>query len=190
MTTIHHSIDIETMDNGPQSAIVQIGIASFIEGRDNDLSSQCINIDYLEYDTEYKDIFSVGADTMLWWAQQSSEARESAFQKRGHGAVPLLRALADFDMYMTSKVPTDKVCIWANPPQFDLTILRYAYHVANRTPPWKHWQERCLRTLRHLVPETKEIKREGVHHNAMDDAIYQAHQIKLGLERLRGAMGS
>jgi exodeoxyribonuclease VIII len=42
--------------------------------------------------------------------------------------------------------------------------------------PWRHWNDRCYRTVKSLYPDVK-LERVGTHHNAVDDAESQARHL-------------
>jgi len=42
--------------------------------------------------------------------------------------------------------------------------------------PWYFWNDRCYRTMKSLYPQIP-MERDGVHHNALDDAISQARHL-------------
>ena len=48
-------------------------------------------------------------------------------------------------------------------------------------PPWKFWNVRDVRTVVDLAKPfrnlKKDYKRKGTHHNALDDAIFQASYV-------------
>jgi hypothetical protein len=70
--------------------------------------------------------------------------------------------------------------VWGNGAVFDNTILSNAYFNTGREPPWKCWDDRCYRTVKALFHWVKSDDREGVYHNALDDAVYQTkHLIKI-----------
>jgi len=54
-------------------------------------------------------------------------------------------------------------------------MLNHAYQQYRMPPPWRPYAGRCYRTYKNL-PGARDVKvpRLGEHHNALDDAIYQA----------------
>jgi exodeoxyribonuclease VIII len=89
--------------------------------------------------------------------------------------LPLEACLIAFsDWYGKKSLPT-----WGNGASFDNVIMDNAYRAVNMTRPWLPWEDRCYRTMKNLVNIPID-KREGVYHNALDDALTQAkHLMKI-----------
>ena len=51
-------------------------------------------------------------------------------------------------------------------------------------PSFSYRAARDIRTLQSLVPKTEKLKREGIHHDALDDCIYQIQYCDLALKQL------
>ena len=67
-----------------------------------------------------------------------------------------------------------KACFWAH-ATFDFPILMHAYRNTAIKPVLQYRSLRDLRTLELVAGDRiKWDEREGVHHNASDDALYQA----------------
>ena len=161
-------VDLETLGNNSSSVILSIGAVEF-DARTGQLGRQF----YRVVDPASCEAFGLKMDvsTVLWWLQQGGEAREVF---RETAKIPLTMALAEFSMWYP-----EKACLWGNGASFDNVILANAYAACGQKAPWMFWDDRCYRTLKNLLPEV-EHERKGVHHNALDDAIYQAeHAIKL-----------
>lgn len=170
------SIDIETMGKSPTAAITSIGAVMF------DPHGDWVGKDFhvhVSLDSAMENGLTVDAETLLWWMAQSDEARGVLVAGQTisftlHGA---LLKLFDY-------IPQDAE-IWANGASFDFAILANAYRAADCGPtPWKYYKERCLRTLKGINPDLR-IEREGVHHNALDDARHQARLIQYILQANR-----
>lgn len=162
-------LDLETMGTGPNAAIVAIGAVVF----DTDIlavTSRFYRI--VDLESAMSTGGEVDADTVLWWMQQSDEAR-SMFDSSNDG-VPLFIALTDFSTWVKEHGDPSTVRVWGNGAAFDNVILSSAYRrIAGLDQPWKHWNDRCYRTIKSLHPDVK-LKRVGTHHNAVDDAESQA----------------
>jgi hypothetical protein len=64
-------------------------------------------------------------------------------------------------------------------------ILANAYNACNMEAPWKFWGNRCFRTLKNLKPHFIMTRPSNLtHHNALDDAVYQAMCVQAIYERL------
>lgn len=131
-TARHLMLDIETMDNGPEAAIIGIGARVFtLEGPgkgfevfiDPELASR---------------IGTVGADTISWWNKQ--EARDLVF---GGKADPADAFHSFIQFCKQQKVEF----VWANAPSFDCVILRHMAKQTGQQFPFHYRNERDCRTL-------------------------------------------
>lgn len=118
----------------------------------------------------------VSKNTMDWWDTQSVAARLEAFNQ--DGALTLAAACQKFDDWVVSvrkQDPRMQLFMWANDPDFDMKMLTSAFRAVGKEPPWQFWEYQSVRTMKRLAKKLKiELpKREGTHHNALDDAIHQ-----------------
>lgn len=160
-------VDLETYGTAAGCGIVSIGAVAFTS---SEVSKESF---YVVVDRN--SCRTVGleedSDTLAWWGRQSLDAREALIEAT-EGGVSIYTALTDFNEYLNK---FQAVKLWGNGSDFDNTILAAAYKACGITPAWKFYRNRCFRTLRALHPDIgADIKREGTHHNALDDAIYQA----------------
>jgi hypothetical protein len=165
-------LDLETMGNVPDAAIVSIGAVRF---------------DEMLRDEFYENItlkscnetgLTVDADTVSWWMQQSPEA----FSYLQENPIHLLAALTKFSDWVGRNAE-----VWGNGASFDNVILSSAYRAAGLPQPWKYWNDRCYRTMAALHPGVKRPD-FGTKHNALDDAKSQAIHL-IGILR-NGGNGS
>lgn len=166
--------DIETLSTANNATILTLGACAFnIEtGEPLDTFHVRFSLDDQKYYERH-----VCKNTLAWWDKQSVEARLEAFNQ--DGALTMPNALRKFDEWLVSmrkKDPRMKMNMWANDPDFDLTILTSAFRSAGMEPPWQFWESRSVRTMKMLAEKLRLTlpKREGTHHNAVDDAIHQA----------------
>ena len=166
-------VDIETMSSWPTAAVIQIGACTFDES-----SLFLVSVVSTFYDNVPLERYHIDPKTVKWWSEQSEEAKASLNMNlvdTPHEALSL------FDEWLRSVGFTatreGRPGIWANPPNFDLTILRNAYRVENRRTPWHYRQERCCRTLWRefgdLVPVDPSDD-DLIKHRADHDAVRQA----------------
>lgn len=163
----HVMLDLETMGNGSNSAIIAIGAVAF------DFKNGV-------YDKFYQNIhletclsagMKVDGSTIEWWLTQSEQARDSLLKNR----VSIQSALSSFARWYESSGAEE---VWGNGSMFDNTILGNAYKSCGMSIPWKFWNDRCYRTIKSM--SKVELKRVGTHHNAVDDAESQAlHLIEI-----------
>ncbi|APR05679.1 3'-5' exonuclease [Thauera chlorobenzoica] len=164
-------LDLETMGNGPDAAIVAIGAIAF------DLEAGELGPGYynrVDLESAVQDGGVIDASTVTWWLQQGDEARQEIARA---GGLPIAVALASFAEWMGQT--TIEAEVWGNGASFDNVILRSAYQRGGQPAPWAWWNDRCYRTVkaqRRHVP----FERIGTHHNALSDATSQAlHLIKM-----------
>lgn len=162
-------LDLETMGQGPDAAIVSIGAVEF------DRSSQQLGETFYVA-VDLKSSVQAGGvidpDTVLWWLKQSAQAREAI----GATSVQLPSGLAAFGGWLRGRCGLRDVRIWGNGSDFDNVILSNAYRRLMLPVPWKFWNNRCYRTWKNEHPEAL-MTRSGTHHNALDDAISQAEHM-------------
>lgn len=158
-------LDLETMGNGNNAAIIAIGAVKF--------DAKGINERWYEVVSLQSSInvgLEVDSSTIMWWMKQSDDAR-AQFEKEG---MELRNALIDFSQF----VGNDPI-MWGNGAAFDNAILSNAYRKSRLDQPWSFRNDRCYRTIKNLYPNI-EIDDIGIQHCAVDDAEYQAlHLIKI-----------
>ncbi len=152
-------VDLETMGNGANAAIVSIGAVRFNEEGITDKYYQIVDLQSC-----IDSGLVVTGSTIQWWLKQSDQARKEIAQ----GGVQLAAALQDFTKWLGKGV-----ILWGNGASFDNVILASAYRAVGHGQPWKFYNDRCYRTVKNQFPEIK-LDRTGTHHNALDDAHTQA----------------
>lgn len=155
-------IDIETFSQKKTAAVASIGAVKFTDKEILDTFSININPRSCKEAGLHFDI-----QTIEWWKQQKPEAYKSLKNNR----VSLQTALTEFSTWYGPK----STGTWACGPDFDLVILENAYNMCNITAPWKYYDARCFRTFKAIFPS--KIVRQGIYHDARDDAIYQTNYI-------------
>ena len=171
----HLMIDLETMGNKPDSAIVAIAAVPF----DIVTGAVCDAVFYEVVDlrSSAEHGGKIDADTVLWWLDKSDAARKEITNSEKAITLPVaLIALSTF----ISECCDDGVRVWGNGVCFDNVILRSAYENCGMAPPWKHWHDRDVRTIvelgRHAGIDPKiDMPFVGDAHNALDDT---RHQVK------------
>jgi len=159
-------IDLETMGQGPNAAIIALGAVEF------DIDKSLLGRGFYQVVDLQSSIASGGvadASTILWWMKQSDEARKE-FAREGN---PISKVLFEFSMWLYDAAERSKLCIWGNGATFDNVILSSAYRNAKLEQPWMYYGDRCYRTIKNLHPDIK-MERRGTYHNALDDAKSQA----------------
>lgn len=156
-------LDLETLGNKPGSVIASIGAVKFGGGkiidefyRRIDLQS-CVDIG-----------LTMDVSAIVWWLEQGEEARKEITEIGEHIGI----VLSEFSVW----VSIDEAIIWGNGANFDNNLLSIAYDKAKIQRPWKYSNDRCYRTVKALYPDIQ-IVREGVFHNALNDARSQAKHL-------------
>lgn len=167
-------VDLETLGNGSNSVIIAIGAVKFNErGLGDEFyavvdAQSCVDAG-----------MQINASTVMWWMQQSDEAR-AAFKRTG---VPIGSALMSFSSFIEDGGNASHMRVWGNGAAFDNAILANAYSKCKQPAPWKFRNDRCYRTMKARYQDF-DIPRVGAHHNALDDAKSQAQHMvnNIGLE--------
>jgi 3'-5' exoribonuclease-like protein len=172
----HVMLDLETWGTRPGSALRSIGAVAF---HPNGVGA---------IDTFYRNIdkqscidcgLTVDPLTVAWWEQQSREAR-AALDADQH---PLLAVVGAFEAWWESQHAR---FIWCQGGNFDEPLWTAACAAVACAPPWKYWDTRCTRTIYHAARfDTRTFKRDGPHHNALEDALFQVKCVQESYRRLR-----
>ncbi len=163
---MHHvMIDIETMGNTPDSAIIALG-AVFFDRREQKLGEEFYRV--IDLESSVAAGLRMTPSTVMWWLKQSDQARA---QFNSMDAVTLQRALAEFADWFTGNNGT---FLWGNGSDFDNIILSNAYKAIQSKQPWAYYNNRCYRTIKNMFRDVK-MQRTGTYHNALDDAKSQAN---------------
>lgn len=159
-------LDLETMGNGSNSAIVSIGAVEFdIEsGETGREFYQRVNLQSC-----LRAGLIVNASTIMWWLQQSEQAR-TEITKIGDN---LHNSLGKLTCFMNTLERDFQ--LWGNGARFDIGILEDAYKITGTdNMPWNFRCERDVRTLVSFAPHIKDhYPFTGTLHNPIDDCKHQ-----------------
>lgn len=170
-------LDLETMGNSSDAAIVSIG-AVFFEPLTGETGSEFYEVIDLADSARFGEL---DASTVQWWMEQSDEAR-AVF--KDINKVHLIEGLCAFSAWITDHCDRNKkdkpdAIVWGNGASFDNVILRNSYKAVCIKEPWFFANDRDVRTvvdlgryLRGIDPK-KELTLQGTAHNALDDAKFQ-----------------
>lgn len=178
-------LDIETLDNRPTAAIIAIGAAG-------------LNAEGAIVATFYTSVnaiscqqagLTLGADTVLWWMQQSEEARGEFTQAQQKLAPTIRDALQQFSTWCAEQgVAKHKLLVWGNGSDFDNVVMKNAYDMVCMEAPWMFWNNRCFRTLKNMMKEyVEEPVFDGEKHQALYDAIHEAKWLAAITRKWSGA---
>ncbi|MGF1764827.1 3'-5' exonuclease [Aliivibrio kagoshimensis] len=173
----HVMLDLETMGNTSNAAIVSIGAVVFspVTG---------------ELGAEFEEVVSlnssahcgvIDASTVSWWLTQSEEAR--AIFERDTPKSSLKDALLELNQWLADLGDKKDIQVWGNGSGFDNVILVNAFKAARIKPNFIHWNDRDVRTIVEMgrsilgIDPKATLTREGTHHSALDDAKFQAKYV-------------
>ena len=178
----HIMIDLETMGTQHNALVCSIGAVYF------DPESGQVETDpsgqfhvFVDWHDAVKEGRKFEAGTVSWWLGQSKEARDALLHGSKTG-VPWRTALERLSEF----VGASGFQVWGNGSTFDISILEHAYQQAEMTVPWQYRNVRDMRTIAWLAkPFKATVPREGIKHDALGDAIYQAHVVNALYEHLK-----
>lgn len=168
-------IDLETLGNGKNACVVQIGACYFdrVTGQIGDTLR--INIDARD---AVKSGAELEADTVYWWLSQDKKAIDSITQGDLLKFIPAFTELNEF--------LKDAANIWSH-ATFDFVIVTESMKRIGMKPLFSYRAARDIRTLVELSGvNTKAKVRAGVHHDALDDCKYQVAYCVEALNKIQG----
>lgn len=170
----HIMLDLETLDTASSAVVISIGAVAF-DPRTNALGDKF----YVEMteDTTAQQARgrTISGDTVRWWMQQDALAKRVFSESiDGVDRANTFEALSRFGLFVAANGDRD-VELWGNGADFDNIILGSLYDAFGLRKPWSYSRNRCYRTMKNIgIGPRRPQVREGVHHNALDDAITQA----------------
>ena len=177
-------LDLETVGTGPKSAIISIGAVIFdpISGNIGDSFYQAVKLTSSAYYGE------IDASTIQWWLKQTPQA-QAVFNDPL--AKTLKTSLENFTEWLENTGDIKNRKVWGNGPSFDNVILSNAFKAVKLKTPWYFSNDRCVRTILDIGKQLRgfnakdSVDLEGVAHNALDDAIYQAKYVSAVFQQLK-----
>jgi|LSQX01.1.fsa_nt_gb exodeoxyribonuclease VIII len=166
-------VDLETLDTATSAIVLTVGIVAFDPKTFATLERHHFVLQLAPQEARGR---TKSQDTMKWWAQQSEEARTAAF---GGARTPIETALDEI-----AEVLFNTAGVWGNGASFDNAILADLYRSFGRQQPWPFYLDRCFRTIRSAANDFDEPPREGIHHNAMHDAVHQVRVLGAACKHL------
>ena len=173
-------LDLETMGTRPNAPIVAVGAVAF-DMHTLELGERYYAVMDLASSVALGSV--IDASTVLWWLDQSDDARSSLTRGARYAASDLLN---DFSVWLTN-FSTDRESrrVWGCGPDIDCVLLSEHYMKAGIEVPWRFWNQRCYRTVKNLYPNVEQDPRTGKH-NAVEDAVFQAQHLFKIRRTLRG----
>ena len=174
---MHVMLDYETLGNTPCTTVVSLGLTCFNR-------SGILDKKYFEFDLNHqiKSGRSVKASTLEWWMNQKDSARAVFKTEPNKPKILLPTFFNEYESFVSKNLSEigekwDQVKPWGNGANFDVSITEHLYHNHHEKGefgiPWKFWNVMCFRTFAAITGAKDLVKRQGVHHNALDDAVYQ-----------------
>ncbi len=160
-------LDLETLGNDSNSVICAIAAVEF-DLATGETGSEFYKV--IDIQSCLDAGLHVNGSTIKWWLTQSADAREEIANNLE--AVVLKTALQS--LATGAGIDWKWMKVWGNGSRFDLGILADAYKACHLDTPWKHWNERDVRTLVSFAPEIKKnYPLPTVAHHALNDCHYQ-----------------
>lgn len=172
-------LDFEALGNGKHACVVQMGACYF--GAMHELPDvRTFKVNVNAEDAIYNGA-EMDASTVYWWLSQSPEAIKSIL------AEPRILEADAFEQLNDFLAPADE--IWSH-ATYDFVILTEALKRLGIKPAFSYRAARDIRTLHALSGFNRDsIKREGTHHDALDDAVYQARYVSAMIAALDAPKG-
>lgn len=172
-------IDIETMSTEKNASILTIGATPFDphgDDTEDSLRAKSALFGPISISSNQEEGRHICGDTVLWWMQQSEQARKSLVEGT---PMQLKNAIAKFAKWIAQLEPKPTE-VWANSPSFDLVILQSAFKQVNVIWPFFFSTERDLRTIKNIAYPDNDMAdfSIGTAHDAVDDTIKQALMVQ------------
>lgn len=164
----HLMIDFETLGTRPNSVVLSLGAVKFTSMGIHDKKYWVFNVE-----GQLRARRAVEASTIKWWTEQG-EAASSVFDKCDLEGISCTEWAKDFRDWTRNNAD---IRVWGNGATFDPVIAENILDSLRVPVPWKFWNIRCYRTMKACFGIEKGKKREGTHHNALDDSCFQAQNL-------------
>jgi hypothetical protein len=175
----HVMLDLETFGTRPGSTLRSIGAVQFdLDGRTGETFYRNIT---------RKSCTSAGLVvdpyTELWWAAPERAAAQKTLEVDQRELADVTR---DFAAWFQKN---GCVYAWGHGASFDPPLWEAACAAVKVAPPWKFYNIRDTRTVHHILNfETRNLRRRGIFHNALDDALYQVDCLAAAIKTMPPAV--
>jgi DNA polymerase III epsilon subunit-like protein len=172
-------IDLETLATSPDATVLTIGAVRFDPFGDDINEPNCEKF-YVRVDIDSCDRIGLvtNDDTISWWASQSKEAQDEAFNPDGR--IDIVDA-----MHQLYKFCWGAKRVWSHGASFDVVICEHIFGKIQKAVPWKFWEVRCTRTLFDIGIDPN--RPPVLKHHALEDAWNQAVGVQHVFQKLRGS---
>lgn len=175
---VHISMDVETLDIRASAVVLSIGLAAFT------MSGGLVATFYTRFNRKEQENYgrTSTTSTLAWWNLQSDSAKEVLgydFKQEVRDTLDIIQPF--FGRFNGGLY--DIAGVWGYGSDFDNATVIDLYRHYQKPVPWSYKANRCGRTLVAIAQPEKPAN-TGTHHNALDDAIFQAEYIRRGLQKL------
>lgn len=167
----HVMLDLETMGNKSNAALISLGAVEF-DINTGETGREFYN--RIDLQSCLDRGLVINASTLYWWLTQNRQAQEEVAK----GGDDLAAVLEGFGFWLRGTIKGVK--LWGNGARFDVGLLEDAYVACGyEEMPWEFRDERDLRTLVSFAPEIKmktvqEWKLlQTIEHHPIDDCKMQ-----------------
>ena len=172
-------IDLETLDVLPTATILTIGAVKFDPFGDDVNDPKCEKF-YVRVDVDSCDRIgaTISQATLDWWASQSQEAQNEAFDPENR--IPIQDAINQLYKFCRGAKR-----VWSHGAGFDVIILEHYFRKIGKAIPWSFWEVRDTRTIFDIGinPNRPPVLK----HHALEDAWNQAVGVQNVYKKLRTA---
>lgn len=169
-------IDLETFGTHVGCVLRSIGAVQFNPYTIGDFGEEF----YRNIDEESQLAVGLTKDenTVKWWAKQSKEAQDALLGDQ----LPLEDVVEQFVQYYKSLPVT---FVWSQGSNFDGVLWEAASKAVGHRIPWAFYNTRDTRTIYQVAKvNTKNIVRQGEHHNALADSRHQAICVQTAFKKI------
>lgn len=161
-------IDLETLGNTPDTPVISLGAVFF------DTKNKVMGPTFymaLDVSEQIARGRKPTGDTIKWWMNQSGAAKRVFHEK----AKPTIEVLTLFINWY--KQINSKAFVWGNGSTFDISIMENIFRDYGLKEPWTYNKAMDLRTFKRFKANGEQVRKSGVNHNALDDALSQAQYV-------------
>lgn len=161
-------IDLETLGTDSDTPVISIGAVFF------DIATKKLGGTFymaLDVNEQIARGRKPTGDTIRWWLGQSDAAKRVFHEK----AKPAAEVLTIFNQWYAGTNP--KAYAWGNGSTFDISIMEHILKDYGLKTLWGYNRVMDLRTFKRFCAKGEQVKKSGVAHNALDDAVSQAQYV-------------
>lgn len=171
-------VDIETLGKTNKAPVMSLGAVLFN-------NTGMYDRFYIRFDVEGQidsNIRRTDGSTIKWWMSQEGAAQKVFSEQAVDTKVALQQFITFYkELLLKYDLQEKDLKVWGNGPTFDMTIMESLFEDYGLKAPWYFRGIRDLRTFKEFVYDGSQTERVGTHHNALDDAEYQAQVVIDGM---------